>query len=236
MEIIPVKTRRITQEDSLLSVFLEHYTQPITEGDIVVLTSKVVSVVEKNVVPCTTDEEFEQIIYSESEKILGQHNEFGFFLTEKNGMMMPNAGIDKSNSEKGTVILLPKDSQKSADNFRKKLQEKYGVKKLGVIICDSRVLPFRQGISGSALAWSGFVGVSDERGKQDMFGRKLEVSQMAVADNISSIAQIFFGQADEKIPFIVCKNAPVEFTDAQQNSADAAISVEDDLFTSILRN
>ncbi len=87
-----------------------------------------------------------------------------------------------------------------------------------------------------ALAWSGFVGVSDERGKEDLFGRKLEVSHMAVADNLSTAAQLFFGQANEKVPFAVCFDAPIEFTNTQQNPRDAVIPLEEDLFRSIFKD
>lgn len=233
MEILPVKIPKITKKDNLFDIFCASLSEEIFENTVVVITSKVVAVVENAIASFSSEEEFEQIIYSEADRVLGKKEQFHFFLTEKNGMMMPNAGIDKSNSEKGTALLLPRNSQKSADEFRKKLQKKYAINNVGVVICDSRVVPFRQGITGVALAWSGFVGVTDERGKKDLFGRKLEVSQMAVADNFSSVAQIFFGQANEKIPFIVCKNAPVQFTDTPQHSTDACISVEDDLYSSI---
>lgn len=234
MEITGVQTPTITQDDNLFEVFCTSLKTDLPEKSVVIITSKVVSVPEGSIFSFSTEEEFQQKIEEESNIVFGKNGDF--FLTEKDGIMMPNAGIDKSNSQIGTALLLPKNPQKSADDFRKKLQEKYALKEIGVVICDSRVIPFRKGISGMALAWSGFVGVSDERGKKDLFGRELEVSQMAVADNLSTTAQLFFGQANERVPFAVCYNAPVEFTNVQQNPRDAVISLEEDLFRSIFKN
>jgi len=101
-----------------------------------------------------------------------------------------------------------------------------------VLVVDSRVVSRRLGISGVALGWSGFHGISDERGKQDLFGKELAVSQIAVADNLASLAQIFFGQSNEQTPFVLfekCEN--IVFTEEEEDPKIAVIAEKDDLFT-----
>ena len=83
---------------------------------------------------------------------------------------MANAGIDESNAM-GKIILLPKNSFKSAEIIRKKLQNKFGVKNLGILITDSRLFPLRAGIVGVALGYAGFKGIKNYIGKKDIFGR-----------------------------------------------------------------
>ena len=233
MNLLPVPTPQIRPHDDLFDIFCDAFGKKVPEKSVLVITSKVVSVAENSLFSFSSEKEFEQKIYSEADNVLGENKAYRFFLTEKKGMILPNAGIDKSNAPPGTAILLPKNPQKSADVFRQQLRTTFNLHDVGVVICDSRVLPFRQGITGVALAWSGFVGVSDERGKTDIFGRQLEVSRIAVADALATVAQLFFGQADERIPFVLCTNAPVHFTDAPQQASEACISTEDDLYADL---
>ncbi len=230
MKAIPLASPLIEIGDDLAEVIDRLVFDTDLEQSVLVITSKVVAVAEGSVKQCKTKDQFDTLVKSEADEVLGASQEFGFYLTKKNGMMMPNAGIDSSNAPLGTAILLPKNSQASADLIRNYFMEKYKLKHFGVIIADSRVVPFRLGISGVALAWVGFTGVSDERGKNDLYGKPLKVSRLAVADNLAGFAQNYFGQANERVPFVLLQNPPVEFTDVKQNSKSAAIRPEDDLY------
>jgi len=230
MNVFGVPTRKIKIGDDLFSVFEKHFSGNLPEKSILVVTSKIVSLSEKAVQKYFSEKEFFEIVAREADKIVAKKGDF--FLTEKSGFLMPNAGIDKSNAPPKTAILLPRNPQKFADDFREKLRQKFHRKNIGIVVADSRVVSRRRGISGVALAWSGFFGVSDERGKTDLFGRKLAVSEIAVADNLASVAQIFFGQSAEKTPFCVFEKCEtVFFTDAPQNPKMAKISQKDDLFS-----
>lgn len=229
------KQRVMTPCSNTLTECENYDSRPLQENSIIGITSKVISVSEGSIRKYSSAEELNNIIFEESDKVLGKSEKYDFYLTEKDGMLLPNAGIDTSNAKEGEAILLPKDSQKSAEQIRESLQKKSGVKNLGVFICDSRVLPFRRGISGIALGWAGFEGVSDERGKKDLYGKELQVSQLAVADNLSSISQIFFGQAGESVPFVVFEDPLVEFTNEKQDPREARIPLEEDLFAEILK-
>jgi coenzyme F420-0:L-glutamate ligase len=233
MKVTGIRTHIIQAEENLSDVFLQNTKTPPTEDSILIITSKVVSVAEGSVVQCCSREEQQRIIFNEADEVLGKAEKYDFWLTKKNGFLLPNAGIDLSNAKEQTAILLPKDSVASAQNIREEIQKKTGVQNFGVIVCDSRVLPFRRGISGIALGWAGFVGISDERGKTDLYGKKLAVSEIAVADDLSSMAQIFFGQANEQIPFVLAENVPAEFTDTEQDCSKACIKRSEDLFADV---
>lgn len=234
MKASGIRTPIIAPRDDIAEVFFLNQNAPLVEKSLLIITSKVISVTEEGVVSCKSKEDLKILVEKEADEVLGKSNRYDFWLTKKNGYCLPNAGIDQSNTAEGTALLLPKDAVASARKIRKKIQEKTGVKDFGVIICDSRVLPFRRGISGIALSWDGFVGISDERGKKDIYGKPLKVSEIAVADNLASMAQVFFGQANEQIPFVLTEGAPVTFTDEKQDCRRACIPPKEDLFAEFL--
>jgi len=100
---------------------------------------------------------------------------------------------------------------------------------LGVLIPDSRLLPFRAGAIGSAVGYAGFKGIRDYRGKPDIFGKKLKVSRTNIADGLATAAVIMMGEADEQQPLAIIKNAPVEFTDKIQDK-EMLIDITDDIY------
>lgn len=108
---------------------------------------------------------------------------------------MASAGIDESNAN-GKLVLLPKDSFKTARFLRDKLRQKYGVRHLGVLITDSRTTPLRAGVTGVALGYAGFRGVKDYRGTPDIFGRKFKFSRTDVADSLATAAVFAIGRRE----------------------------------------
>lgn len=206
----------------------------LQEQSILCVSSKVVSLSQRRIAHISSQEDFRSLIEKESDDILFQQGDF--FLTEKEEILLPNAGIDESNTEKGSVVLFPLQGQRYAEELRQKLCSFFGIQKLGILIADSSLVPRRRGISGVCLACAGLEGLSDQRGKNDLFGRKLTVSQIAVADNLASIAQNFFGQADERVPFVLFEEAGnVVFTDSPQDSSSLCIPEKEDIFPSFSR-
>ena len=236
MIFFPIKTGIFKKDENLFIFFCTHLSQEIPENSVLVISSKLVALSQNRI----SQLEISELIHQEcnnseknnsenSQKILSKTGDF--FLTEHSGIIIPNLGIDSSNSKKGIKILWPENPQKFADEFREKLQKKYEIKNIGVVISDSRMTPRRRGTTGVALAWSGISGVYDMRGHKDIYGRKLEVSTVNIADNIVSGSEILMGQADEKTPFVLVENFPEKFfTEKQQNPQDAVISQEEDLF------
>jgi len=210
--------------DYILESFEKNNFHP-EENSVLVISSKFVAVSQGLI----SQIPLRELVFLEADEVLVDKD--AFFLTVKNGIVIANAGIDLSNSETGKCILWPKNPQKVCDEVRAFLQKKYTLKNFGVIISDSRVTMRRRGTVGVALAWSGIIGIKDERGTLDLFGRPLIVSTVNIADNLTSAAEILMGQAAECTPLVCisCLDA-VHFTDISQNPSLAFISKEEDIF------
>jgi len=143
-----------------------------------------------------------EAVLQESDQVVGGIP--GFLLSMKGGTLLPNAGIDASNTPHGTLLLLPVDPDASAARIRTAIKERSGAN-VGVIVVDSRTHAMRLGCSGVAIGCSGVPSVLDECGKPDLFGRELEVTKRAVADCIASAAELVMGEANECIPAAVVR-------------------------------
>lgn len=231
MIITPIKTRIFSEGENLFS-FVTSYFKTISEKSIIVVTSKIVSLAEKRTALIEDKNTREKLIYAESEKVISTKHTL---LTIKDGTVMSSAGIDESNAG-GKIILLPKNSYKSARFLRKQLQNKYHLKHVGVLITDSRMVPFRAGMAGLAIGYDGFSGIQDYRGSEDIFGRKLKVSVKNVADSLAAAAVLEMGEGSEQQPLAIIKNCKaVQFTD-KICQKELFIDLKDDLYGPIFKN
>ena len=181
------------------------------------------------------DPRFVELIVQEADEIIGGIPAMLF--TEKNEVMIANAGIDKSNSgPEGYYSLWPTQPFETADILRKKLCEKFQLDRLGIIISDSRVQPRRRGVVGVAIGVAGFNPIIDCRGKFDLYGHKMEFTTRAIADQLTDVAHVVMGECDEQTPFVLIENAPVEFTDALIDRDAMIMSKKEDLFFRIFQN
>ncbi len=160
--------------------------------DVVVVTQKIVSKAEGRIVVLdkerSVEEQIEELIRSESRRILRRRG--GLFITEtKSGYVCANAGIDQSNVPEGTVALLPKDPDRSARRIRDRILAKSG-KQVGVIISDTFGRTWRQGLTDVALGVAGIAALVDLRGAPDANGRTLNATQIALADELASAAEL----------------------------------------------
>lgn len=152
--------------------------------------------------------EFAQAVLDEADMVVGGVK--GALLTVKNGDAVANAGIDRKNAPEGAVVLWPRNPDLSASNIRRLVQRRSG-KSVGVVIVDSRVSPLRLGTTGFAIGSAGFEPVEDLRGASDLFGRRIEITLRAIADGIAASAQLLMGEASDRIPFAVVRDAPATF-------------------------
>ena len=168
------------------------------DGDILVLSSKFVSMSEGSVLDLRNirpsykakkiskkyqmDPMLVEVVIRECDVIFGGLP--GFLLTMRNGILAPNAGIDKSNVPSNCVICLPLDPFISADNLRMEFLVKLGIK-VGIVISDSRLMPTRIGTAGIAIGCSGIEPVEDQRGKKDLFGHVMKYTLKATADSFT---------------------------------------------------
>ncbi|HEY9386620.1 MAG TPA: coenzyme F420-0:L-glutamate ligase [Nitrososphaeraceae archaeon] len=158
----------------------------------------------------------------------------GFLLTIKDGMIAPNAGIDKSNVPAGFIILYPDDPFKVAENLRLKFLIYQNVR-VGIVIADSRLMPTRIGTVGVAIASSGFEPVEDQRGRKDLFGNVLRVTLKAVADSLATIGVAIMGEGNESIPAVIVRGFKVTITDRKISSYDTGIDPDQDIYIRGLR-
>ena len=208
---------------------LEAKNETLHNGDVLIIASKVVSYAEGMLFDVDGMEEFRALIRKEADKVL---EEGDMVITMKNKILIPNAGIDNSNTPDGEVVLWPKKPFESARKIRKELMSKYDLETLGVLITDSHCQPLRMGTSGIGIGWAGFEGVQDERGAEDLFGRKMVYTKIAVADNLSSAATLEMGETNASIPFVIARNANVRFSDAEYSEDDYFIAPEECIYKS----
>ncbi|MHB2037544.1 MAG: coenzyme F420-0:L-glutamate ligase [Nitrososphaerales archaeon] len=233
IELIPLKCSvRFGKFDLafVLSQELDKNRISLMDGDILVVSSKFSAVSEGRFVDLSkiviTKEakkvalayrikpELAQLVLNESDSILGGIP--GFLLALVGGVLAPNAGIDLSNAPRGWAILYPKKPQLSAMKLRRNLlgiiDSKGGkIKRLGVILSDSRVTPTRLGTVGVAIGSAGIRPTIDMRGKTDLFNNKLKVTLRGLADQIATAAEIPMGEADESVPVVIVRGVDSAF-------------------------
>ncbi len=218
----------------------------IHDGDIIVFAETAVATAEGNIIDLATitpssraeklgrkyqmDSRTAEVVLRESDSIVGGIP--GFLLCMKAGTLLPNAGVDASNAPPGCVTPLPKNPDLSAVTIKAYIESRYGVK-VGVIIADSRTHAMRLGCSGVAIGCAGIIAVIDDRGRSDLFGRKLEVTKRAVGDNIVSAAELVMGEADECTPAAIIRGIGLPIGD--QVGIDS-IAADECLFMGVLRN
>ena len=219
-----IKTRVFKEGEELIP-FIARFIKKIPEKSVLVVTSKIVSLSEKRTAIIENSQTKEKLIRKESEFALPTKY---VWLTIKDGVVMPSAGIDESNAA-GKLILLPRDSFKTARLLRRKLWQIYKIRKFGVLITDSRTMPLRAGVTGVALGYAGFKGIRDYRGQADIFGRKFKFSRTDVADSLAAAAVLVMGEGRERQPLAIIENPPVEFTD-KIHRRELKIDIRDDMY------
>lgn len=228
MRIKVIRTR-IFKEREDLTTFVVRYIPKVSENSVIVVTSKVVALSDGRTVlidpRVSLEKQHETVIKKECNFMMQTPHTW---LTVKDGMVMASAGVDESNAN-GKFILLPKDSFVAARNVRRKLKKRYGVKKLGVLVTDSRILPLRVGVVGVALGYAGFKGIRDYRGTPDIFGRTLKLSRTDVADSLATAAVLCMGEGREQQPLAIITDAPIEFVE-KVNRRELTIDPKSDLY------
>ncbi len=224
MIVTPIRTKVFKEGDDLFA-FIAHYFKKLTEKSVVVVTSKIIALAEKRTAVVGNAKIKEKLIKQESDFALPTKH---VWMTLKDRMIMASAGIDESNA-RGKFVLLPKDSFKTAQLLRKKLQQKYGIRNLGVLVTDSRTAPLRSGVTGVALGYAGFRGIKDYKGQKDIFGRKFKFSSVDVADSLATAAVLVMGEGREQQPLALIQDAPVKFCE-KIYPKELNVAIQDDIY------
>ena len=188
----------------------------LDDGDILVITSKIISKAEGRVIRAGR----EQAIEAETARVVARRGPTTIAQT-RHGLVLAAAGVDASNTAPGTVVLLPEDPDGSARQLRKGLRERRGAR-IGVIITDTMGRPWRTGQTDTAIGAAGVVPLRDHRGQADTFGSLLEVTVAAVADEIAGAADLVKGKT-RQVPVAIVRGLADLVTDADGPGAAALI-------------
>ncbi len=197
----------------------------LLHNDVVVVTSKVVSKAEGRLVVAPSRSDFEKHVLSESRRVLRQRGDMMIVETH-HGFICANAGIDQSNVPEGYIALLPKDSDRSARRIRDQIYAKSGVK-VGVIVSDTFGRSWRRGVTDVALGVAGIAAIVDLRGSLDANQRELKVTEVAIADEIASAAELVKGKASRVAVVVVRGVEDSYFRESTVSSELVRVPTED---------
>lgn len=232
--------------DELLAAALATSTDGLRSGDVVMVTHKIISKVEGQVVDLSTVEPTDfarrwaetwnkdarqvEVVLREAKRIVRMHN--GLIIAEtQHGYICANAGVDASNAGVDLVVLLPKDPNASARKIRTTLINRFfdGEEdaKLGVIVTDSFGRPWRNGIVNVAIGSAGISPFVDYRGQHDPAGYELRATVLAVADELASAAELVMHKT-HRVPVAVIRNYEWELVEG--DAAELVMPDERNLF------
>jgi len=227
MQFIPIKTRVLNPPKDNLYAVLDAYLKDVCEGDIILVSSKVVAIHEGRCVPKADATKAE--LAAATADVLIARPYWNSPLTIVHNTFLGAAGIDESNGN-GYYVLLPADVFAAAQEIQAYLAAKHQVTNIGVIITDSRSLPFRYGATGVALAWWGLEPLQNHIGRPDLFGRPIEVERSNLVDGLAAGATVLAGEVDECIPVVIARGVP-NVTYIKGNTKNSLYSpFEDDTF------
>jgi coenzyme F420-0:L-glutamate ligase / coenzyme F420-1:gamma-L-glutamate ligase len=195
--------------------------------DVLIIAQKIVSKAEGRIVELASvtpsqrameyaravdkDPRLVELILSESTEVL-RHRPGAIIVAHRLGFVLANAGIDMSNVAPdggGRALLLPQDPDRSCRELCARLHERTGVD-VAVLIIDSFGRAWRNGTVGTAIGVSGFPGLLDLRGTPDLFGRRLQITEVGIADELAAAASLLMGQAAEGKPVVLARGVPYE--------------------------
>lgn len=241
MRLRVIKTRKfMPPKDNLWDLLKAIKT--LKENSVVAVTSKVVSISEGRCIKIKKKINKDELIKKEADKYIPRELAPNKWImhTIKNNLLVASAGIDESNG-RGYYILWPKNPNKSARKIWQFLRERFNLKKLGVIITDSRLIPLRRGVVGVAISYFGFKPLKDYRGKIDIFGREMVMETSNIPESLATAAVLEMGEGAEQSPIAIIEDVPyIEFVSRMWKSSKPyssfEIPEEEDVFSPFLSN
>lgn len=232
MTVESIHTEVFSRGQNLHAFLRTHLQGKVQDGDVIAITSKIVSIAEDRVV---ANEKLSKhdLVRREADHYLGEGG-FGVELTIKHGLLIPSAGIDESNSEDGGFILYPEDPYRSAARIGECLRTEFKLARVAVILTDSHTMPLRRGVTGISLAHWGLKATQSLVGAPDIFGRELKFTSVDIVDSLAATAVFMMGEADDRCPLAIIRGAKIAFT-VHGSPEDISIPLEQDLYYPILR-
>lgn len=235
MEYIALKTDVLTPPKQDIWPVLDSVVAKIQPGDLVLITSKIISIHQGRCVP-VADADKRALIEAEAEYLIERESIDSPFppLAITHFTILSGAGIDESNAD-GHYILLPERPFDIAEDVWKYLRDKLGFDNFGIVITDTRTTPMRYGSIGVALAWWGFHPIESHRGKQDLFGRAVKFSTTNIVDAVASGSAAVAGETNEATPVVLARQVPnLRFVN-RDTRHEVFKSEKEDLFYPLLK-
>jgi len=201
----------------------------LADGDVVVVTQKIVSKAEGRLVAVDPDDPLSHkgLVLDEAVRVLRRRGEL--IMTEtRHGFVCANAGVDLSNVARGWAALLPLDSDRSARQVRDGLRVRTG-RQVGVIVSDTFGRPWRRGVTDVAIGVAGVAAVVDLRGTTDAYGRELAVTEVCVADELAAAAELVMGKSSG-VPVAIVRGVDAAWLRESSVSAEVVRPYKEDLF------
>jgi coenzyme F420-0:L-glutamate ligase/coenzyme F420-1:gamma-L-glutamate ligase len=201
---------------------------PLLAGDVLVVTQKIVSKAEGRIIEVdpTDPRSHKSVVETEAVRVLRRRGDL--VITEtRHGFVCANSGVDLSNMEQGQAALLPLDSDRSARRIRDGLRARAGVE-VGVIVSDTFGRPWRRGLTDVAIGVAGIAGVVDLRGMPDALGRVMQVTEVAVADELAAAAELVMGKSSG-VPVAVVRGVDASWR-RESSVRELVRSPQEDLF------
>ena len=228
LEILGVEGMpEINAGDDLAGLIVE--ASDLADGDVVVVTQKIVSKAEGAMVAVDPDDPLSHkpVVEQESVRVLRRRGDLIISET-KHGFVCANAGVDRSNVDADQAALLPDDPDRSARRIRDGIRAKAGVE-VAVIVSDTFGRPWRRGVADVAIGSAGVRPILDLRGTEDTTGRELQVTEVAIVDEVAAAAELVMGKA-ENIPVAVIRGIDPAWLGPGSIQADLIRSPAEDLF------
>ncbi|MAF43239.1 MAG: gamma-glutamyl ligase [Parcubacteria group bacterium] len=240
LKLFPIKTRPfIPPKDDLFSLIKESFSNVnLKEKSIIVVTSKIVSIWQGRCLKIESIKNKDDLIKKEADFYI-ERNQVpkGYvMLTIKNNVLIPTAGIDENNTN-GYYILWPENPCLAAKKIHNFIKKTYRLKDFGIIISDSHTIPMRWGTMGISIGYWGFYPLKDYRGTEDIFGRKMKISQSNIVDSLAAAAILIMGEGSEQTPFAVIEGINfIKFEEFDPtNSNPLEIEADNDIYHPLLK-
>ena len=227
IEIIPVYgLPEFKKNDDLVEILtttLKNNSETLLNGDVVIVTQKIVSKIEDRAVDLKVTD-INEVLKEESTQILRKRGETVIART-RHGFICANAGIDKSNIDKGYALLLPLDPNKTANTIRRKIKAEFDLD-IAVIISDTFGRAWRKGQTNVAIGSSGIEPLTSYIGTTDSYGNDLMATEIAIIDELAGASELVMNKVDE-VPVAIIRGYKYKFSN---KSTDEIIRSDDEDF------
>lgn len=227
IEIIPVYgLPEFKKNDDLIEILtttLKNNSETLLNGDVVIVTQKIISKIEDRAVDLKVTD-INEVLKEESTQILRKRGETVIART-RHGFICANAGIDKSNIDKGYALLLPVDPNKTANKIRRKIKAEFDLD-IAVIISDTFGRAWRKGQTNVAIGSSGIEPLTSYIGTTDSYGNDLMATEIAIIDELAGASELVMNKVDE-VPVAIIRGYKYKFSD---KSTDEIIRSDDEDF------